>query len=90
MNPFSASDEFGFNTGLLWPSSATAQGSQPASALPAVEGAASGSLWQHPDVAIFGIVLVAAVLIGHATKPVASAGVKGNLGPAKGSIEGSI
>lgn len=91
MNPFSASDEFGFHTGFSLPAaSSTGEGSEPASALQRVETQVSGAWYQHPDVAVFGIVLLAAGLLGHATKPVASGGVKGSVGPAKGSIEGSI
>ena len=87
MDPFSAASYFGMRPSAYDASDA---GPQPSSALPAVTGAASGSAWSHPDVAIFGLVLVAAALLGHATKPVASAGAKGSLGPAKGSIEGSL
>ena len=90
MNPaFSSANEFGFASVIPLDRSDSAQGQVPTT-LSSIESQASGAAWSHPAVALFALVLATAVVLERTTKPVARAGASGKLGPAKGSIEGSL
>jgi len=84
----SAADEFGFSR----PSFATPQdASQPGTPLAAVEASMPGeNWWQHPSFALGVLVLVTATALGHSTRPIVGAKGSASVGPAKGSVEGSI
>lgn len=90
MNPaFSSANEFGFASVIPIDKSDTGQGQVPTT-LSSLEASASGPALSHPAVALFGLVLVTALVLERTTKPIARAGASGKLGPAKGSIEGSL
>lgn len=86
-SPFTAASEFGFAKTVPEASSAVPQ---PGTTLASVESTVTGAWYQHPGVAVWVLVLVAAVLLERTTKPVASGSAKGSLGPAKAGIEGEI
>lgn len=90
MNPaFSSANEFGFASVIPIDRSDVAQGAVPTT-LQSAETAVGGAAWDHPGIALFGLVLLTALALERTTKPVASGGVKAKLGPAEGSIEGSL
>ncbi len=72
------------------PAAAAGPTTEPSSNLSNVEHAATGAWHEHPGIALFGVVLVTAVLVAHSTRPVAGARVEAKAGPAKGDISGEI
>lgn len=94
IQPFSAAAEFGFPNSWSTDASdggqtSTAPSTEPRSVLPGVE-AAAGTGWSHPGLAVWGLLLVGAGVLAHATKPLAGGKVAAHVGPAKGSIEGEL
>lgn len=63
---------------------------EPPSPLKNVETQAVGAWYQHPGIAVFGVVLGAGLLVAHSSKPVARASAKGQIGGAHAGIEGEI
>lgn len=92
MDPsFAASHEFGFGFDNVVPiSGASSSTGQVPTTLAGVEQTVSGEWYRHPSLALFLLVGATAVLIEKTTRPAARARVEGNVGPAKGEIEGEI
>ena len=91
MSTFGASDYFGFNNVVPISGGAAATTSQAVpTTITSVEQAAAGSAARHPAIALFGLVLVAAALLEHTTRPVAGARAEANIGGAKGEIGGEL
>ncbi len=63
---------------------------QPPTTLHAIEGQVDDSVIRHPAVALFGLVLVTAVLLERTTRPVAGGRVEAHVGRAHGGVEAEL
>lgn len=83
----SAADEFGLGKTA---SLSVVGTDEPPTSLASVEREASGAIYRHPSVALFGVIGLAALLLERTTRPIARGEAKGRVGKASAGIEGEI